>query len=367
MEPKSPMPPSDLSVSRVRTRMHITPENASDAGIEAISPTEATLVGGPPVGLTTEIDTVIEADAPVSCVRNSVGRNGDKEAEVPGPSRVKSSMRRKEGDDELLHEDPASILEGTSVTAEGSPEVLLEKLSASTLVEAAKRVGFAAAFGGLLQGSDENKLMPRAWSANKYRAENHDGKRVPWTNGFSNAWETGAEVADLVTGRAFDRHKFYLSLDMSTPEKSERAQVFIAEVYTQAAEKKLSMLTKNEAHDYDSCDLYTWEPEEFAVILAELYPKYPDIWLTTEHPLQGEIETIDPKHIGYVQEPIGGIGNGSHSSRMVELGKFIDANSGSLDPETWKQACETAGVRPDAPWLIDPKLRESYLASKVRD
>lgn len=366
MEPK--LPPLDPSVSRVRTRMHTTPEDAPDPGFEAISPTEAMLVGELPVGSITEIDPVSEGDTPVSRIRNSMGRISDKVAETPiTPSRVKSSMIRKEGLDELSHEDPASLLEGTSVTAEGSPEVLLEKLSASTLVEAAKRVGFAAALGGSLQGTDNNKLMPRAWRSNKYRAENHDGKRVPWSNGFSNAWETGAEVADLVTGRPFDRHKFYLSLDMSTPEKSERAQLFIEEVYAQAAEKKLSMLTKNEVHDYDSCDLYTWEPEEFAGILADLYPKYPDIWLTTEHPLQGEIETIDPKHIGYVQEPIGGIGNGSHSSRMVELGKFIDASSGSLDPETWKQACETAGVRPDAPWLIDSKLRESYLASKVRD
>jgi hypothetical protein len=51
---------------------------------------------------------------------------------------------------------------------------------------------------------------------------------------------------------------------------------------------------------------------------------------------------------------------------MIELGKFIDEHSGSMDPDTWKQACEEAGVRPDAPWLIDPRRREEYLASKTR-
>lgn len=344
-------------------------EAIPDAGFEALSPTEATLVGRLPVDLTTEIDPLNEADVSDSRVRNSVGRGRGAVDEVPEDhSRVRSRMVRETTIDKpLLHVATApSLLEGTSVTGEGSPETLLAKLSASTLVDTAKRVGFRAAFGGSLQSTDNNKLRPRAWEAHKYRAANHDGKHIPWSNGFSNAWETGADVADLVTERPFDRHKFYLSLDMSTPEKSERTQAFIEEVYVQAAEKKLSMLTKNEAHDYDSCDLYTWEPEEFAGILAELYPKYPDIWLTTEHPLQGEVETIDPKHIGYVQEPISGINGNSHSSRMVELGKFIDAHSGSLDPDTWRHACEVAGVRPDAPWLIDTKLRDSYSASKSR-
>jgi hypothetical protein len=318
-------------VSRIRSRASRRSVEVSDeTSAESITAVEAMDVGEVLVGTTTVVDLVDETP---------------------------------EGNADVAK---TSLLEVGSEAVVESPEQLLAKLATSTLVESARKIGFKAAFGGLLQGSEDNKLTPRALASHRYRADNHEGKRIPGRNGFSKAWETGSEVADLIAERPFDRHKFYLSLDLSTPEKNERAQAFIEEVYLKAAEQKLSMLTKKQDHDYDSCDLYTWEPEEFAGILAELYPSYPDIWLTTEHPLQGTVDTIDPKHIGFVQEPIGGFGNGSHSARMIELGKFIDEHSGSMDPDTWKQACEEAGVRPDAPWLIDPRRREEYLASKTR-
>ncbi len=373
MEPK--IPSTTLASDPIDTRIVTTLGRldrdvpAVAASGEVVDPTTAKS-GELSVGLTTSVELVPEPATTDSQIISTMGRNADRRkateaAEAPvlrGTLVKKSQMDSTESN----QAPRVSLLEGisTSVEGEGSPDGFLAKLSTSTLVASAKEIGFKAAFGAShQQGLKANVLRPRALRENFYRRANHDNKPIPGTNGLSRPWETGADLADLITERPFDRHKFYMSLDLSTPEKGEQAQQFIEEVHARAVEQKLSMLTKSEDHDYDSCDLYTWEPEEFAVILAELYPKYPDIWLTTEHPLQGEIDTVNPKHMGYVQEPLRGIKNGAHSSRMVALGRYIDEHSGQLDPETWKQACAEAGVRPDAPWLIDPKLREGYLAS----
>ena len=213
MEPKTT---STEPVSRVRSSMRRSVSEAtSEASVETISPEEAEVIGEVPVDATAELDTVDETPvAPVSRVRNSMGRGtstvGVSESR---PSRVVSRMIRTEKSGEVTSPEPSgpSLLEGTSMTGEGSPEALLTKLSRSTLVESAKRIGFSSAFGGSQQGGlDSNNLKPRALFTNRYRRANHDGKVIPGKNGFSQAWETGSEVADLVVERPFDRHKFYL-------------------------------------------------------------------------------------------------------------------------------------------------------------
>lgn len=126
------------------------------------------------------------------------------------------------------------------------------------------------------------------------------------------------------------------------------------------------MLVKVEDHNYDSCNIYTWQPEQMAKILESLHSKYPDIWQSVEHPLQGKVADVDPKHIGYVQEPIGGINGNSHSSRMHQLGELIDKNGGGVDTATWERACAVAGVRADAPWLISDKATAAYKTEQGR-
>jgi hypothetical protein len=84
--------------------------------------------------------------------------------------------------------------------------------------------------------------------------------------------------------------------------------------------------------------------------LQELYPKYAGIWLPVHHFFQGPIPTINPNHIGYVQEPLGGH-NGSHSDRMRILGKSLDTHV-PVSLQTYRQACAEAGVKATAPWLI---------------
>lgn len=172
--------------------------------------------------------------------------------------------------------------------------------------------------------------------------------KIPYRNGMSKAWETGVDVGKLVETRPNDRFKFYLSLDTSTPQKQARAIEFLQKVHESAAEQGLSMLTKTEDHTYDNCDLYTWEPEQMATTLSGLYQEYPDIWLDTEHPLQGDIYGVDPMHIGFVQEPIGGVKGNSHSTRMGKLGEALDAGA------SFEDACASASVMPEAPWLVAP-------------
>jgi hypothetical protein len=67
---------------------------------------------------------------------------------------------------------------------------------------------------------------------------------------------------------------------------------------------------------------------------------------------QAPIDEVNPMHVGWVQEPIGGK-NGSHSSRMGLLGFTLDAvGEGAVNAEGYIRACKNASVRPDTPWLI---------------
>jgi len=269
---------------------------------------------------------------------------------------------------------PEADYKEASSVADSSPESPVEtaevdgylnKLQTTSLFAAAQERGYASVFGGDLNLSEaSNAFHPKVVHEFVYDTKKHG--RIPFNMGFAKAVETGANVGKLVTERPLERYKFYSSLDLSTDEKKAHAEEFMAEVHKLAAEQELSMALKVEDHDYDSCNVYTWDPEPMAKIFEELYPKYPDIWNSVEHPLQGAVGTIDPKHVGYVQEPIGGIDGGSHSSRMRQLGKVLDANGGVVNATTWEEACLEAGVRPDAPWLISDAAAGAYTAEQER-
>ena len=88
-------------------------------------------------------------------------------------------------------------------------------------------------------------------------------------------------------------------------------------------------------------------------IFKNLYPKYKDIWLDTNHFFQGKIEGVSDKHLGYVQEPLGGIGGDSHSGRMFHLGEYLDSHIGMDFKEAYINACKKVKVKPSAPYLLD--------------
>lgn len=170
---------------------------------------------------------------------------------------------------------------------------------------------------------------------------------------FAKAWNTGADLNTLMREAPNDRYKFYLSLDLSSPQNMERAQEMFGKLLELAKADKISFFSKIEDHTYDNPDLYTWDREKLEAVIKNLYNQYPDIWKTTHHFFQAPIDGVDPMHVGWVQEPIGGKNGTSHSSRMGLLGKTIDVSGKSVvDSEAYKQACKDASVRPDAPWLI---------------
>lgn len=197
-----------------------------------------------------------------------------------------------------------------------------------------------------LMGGSGRVDFVKARAGRGYDSEKHG--RISYRKGIAKAWETGVNIDQLITEAPNDRYKFYLSLDTADPAKSDQIVDFLHAVHDRATERGAAMLTKSEDHTYDSVDLYTWSPVEMADILSELYHEYPAIWSSTEHPLQGEVSGIDPSHIGFVQEPIGGLGGHAHSSRMGMLGAALDEGA------SFEEACKAVSVLPEAPWLIDP-------------
>jgi hypothetical protein len=169
---------------------------------------------------------------------------------------------------------------------------------------------------------------------------------------IAKAWNTGSDLNTLIREFPNDRYKFYFSLDLSSPDKTEKAQEMFGKILEQCKEQKISLLSKTEDHTYDSLDLFTWDQQKLAGVIREVYSQYPDIWKSTHHFFQAPVDEVNPMHVGWVQEPIGGK-NGSHSSRMGLLGVTLDMlEVGAVNAVDYKRACKNASVRPDAPWLI---------------
>ncbi len=173
------------------------------------------------------------------------------------------------------------------------------------------------------------------------------------TSTIATAWDTGVDINKLAEASPADKWKFYLSLNLSTPEQMQHAQGVFGKLLALCREGNISLLTKSLDHNYDSCNLYTWSPVKMADILKTLYPQYPDIWLPVYHFFQAPISSIDPMHIGYVQEPSGGHKGTSHSGRMAILGDALDSQGNALvTSEGFEEACSRAGVMSSAPWKI---------------
>lgn len=227
--------------------------------------------------------------------------------------------------------------------------------------------GFEIVLGGNSPISTENSyhlaISPRNYDFS-YNTMVHG--KIPVQNGLSKAWETGVNIAKLIEEMPFVRAKFYFSLDLSSDEKILKAKEMMVRIAQMAREKGIAMLTKTEDHTYDSVDLYTWSPSDMSKIIAELYPFYQDIWLSTPHFLQGSVAKVNKDQIGWVQEPIAGF-NGSHSSRMGILGREIDlanARGERINAEIFESACQKAGVRPDKPWLLSAEAQREYLETR---
>jgi hypothetical protein len=211
--------------------------------------------------------------------------------------------------------------------------------------------GFAVVLGG-----NSHLSMDNAYALNlsflrkdpRYIFQPQSSKLA--SSSFAKAWDTGADLNTLVEESPQDRWKFYLSLDLSTPQQLQQAQVMFKELLDLCTEEKISLLTKSEDHNYDSCDLYTWDRDKVKEVLKKLYPKYPGVWQSVHHFFQASIPSVDTKHIGFVQEPIGGH-NGSHSDRMRLVGEVLD-NQGIINVDSYRAGCIQAGVVPSAPWII---------------
>ncbi len=171
-------------------------------------------------------------------------------------------------------------------------------------------------------------------------------------------WETGADLNKLAIDKPNDRWKYYFSLNLQDPHNTELAENFFSKILKIARINKLSLMTKTEDHLYDSLLIYTWDVGQMDTILSELYGRYPSMWTDVRRVFQKPIVGINPLHIARVQEPMGGVDGNSHTTRMYTLGKYIDTRLSdstrkwSIDTQTFLEACLTASVKPEAPWMV---------------
>ncbi len=153
-----------------------------------------------------------------------------------------------------------------------------------------------------------------------------------------------------------ERYKFYSSFDLTTPEQIALGGKWFDELTDKAYEHGLTLTTKSFDHAYDSLNIYTWHPAEMAAIISELYPKYEaqGLYYATPHFYQGNIDGVDPRHVGFVQEPADA--GYSHSSRMGRLGRVLDeamAHGAAVTLDVFTNAAKQAGVDPERPYLVN--------------
>lgn len=161
----------------------------------------------------------------------------------------------------------------------------------------------------------------------------------------------GPDYRQLGTEEPMGRYKFYHSFQDKT-----RGESYLAELVKRAAEQGLSLSMKSFDHDYDGMDVYTHHFKEVSALIEELYPRHAGAFYGAEHFLQGPLNSVNPRHIGWAQEPEAGVGQRSHSGRMGQIGAALDM--GGLSEAAYRQGCQTAGVRPDQPWLLTHQYEE---------
>ncbi len=161
--------------------------------------------------------------------------------------------------------------------------------------------------------------------------------------------------------RAWERRKFYLSLDgEATADVQEFQKDFLVTLARTALERGIYLSWKIEDHSYDSPDIYTDSPRELEQIIAELYVHYPEsMWRAVPRIFQHPCTGVPPEYVGIVQEPEKGF-NDSHSTRMNKLGKLIEGFGSHVTLEQYSEACRKVGVRPEAPWRLTNEAQEQY-------
>lgn len=168
----------------------------------------------------------------------------------------------------------------------------------------------------------------------------------------------GPDYEELTTKNPLSRYKFYSSFNLGSIDAVVIAQDWLKDIVSGANQLRISLTAKTFDHAYDSLNLYTWHPDELAIIIQKLYPKYAKLGLynSTPHLFQGQLDGINADHVGFVQEPINGWPEGtgnSHSSRMRILGNELDHLAGGLiTTDNFIAASLSAGVKPERPYLI---------------
>ncbi len=207
----------------------------------------------------------------------------------------------------------------------------------------ARRSWSALLSGEIDEVSGGNVIHPSSKRAIKDAGAELD-RSIP---SFHDYVKSGVDYRALKAEDPTGRYKFYHSFG-----DQEKAQAYLTEVVKKVAESGISMSTKSFDHQYDGVNIYTHHPDEMQKIIAGLYGAHQDAFAETEHFLQAPMDDVNTKHIGWVQEPEAGLGSDSHSVRMGKLGAVLD-QVGTLDDASYRAACESAGVRPEAPWLLD--------------
>lgn len=174
---------------------------------------------------------------------------------------------------------------------------------------------------------------------------------------FGGSIESGADYKRLAAEYPTQRYKFYHSFG-----NLGASEAYLTSVIKEANHQGLSLVMKSYDHAYDGINLYTYHFGELREIVTEMYKKYPEAFLETEHFLQGVVGDLNPRHIGWAQEPIAGLGHSSHSVRMGVIGNALDEHG--LNESIYRSGCMQAGVLPDAPWLLSQQY-EQQLAAKA--
>lgn len=191
-----------------------------------------------------------------------------------------------------------------------------------------------------------------------------DGRTLRSMPGFNRLVrsERQTRLGGYPGGHPFD--KFYLSLDLTTPARLALGEQLFRDVVTGAQDVGALLSTKEFVHAYDALLLYTYRPHspKIAQVLQAVYPKYRDagLFYATSHFFQGEVRSIAPEHIGFVQEPMysrqHSMRLGSHSQRLGRLGGYIDSLGSTLDtsltPATFRTAVIVGRVDPARPYLV---------------
>lgn len=210
------------------------------------------------------------------------------------------------------------------------------------------KASFAQVLSGgvnaLHAGDDSSSYLDSKKIRKKYAAPVNVKIKV---SGFAFAYYTKRDLIWLAKEYPTEFYKFYLSCRITNDSQYAASQQFLDELLAACYNNRISIRSKLEDHNYDSFNIYTWDRDQMAEILRKLYGKYRIIFNPVYHFFQGHIDGVSPTHIGWVQEPVGGVKGNSHSTRMGILGKGLDSGL------NFAQSCKIAYVKPESPWLID--------------